>query len=252
MEPIGERSYDLRGRHLAIAMPSMDGRMPLRMAAELLRLLPILAKHGVDLSFHQVSSNALINSARNMLAAAFLTDERCTDMLFLDSDIVIKAEDVVRLLCHTTEKEFVGATYRKKIDELAFHGRLLGEVDEATGLLRADRVPGGCVMVRRAVFEKLMPVFADFKYESDKISEEGLQFDNKYLYDFFSIMVVDRRLVGEDYMFSLRFHSIGGEVWLDPMISLTHIGQKDYEGRFADFLEASKHGDQRHAARHDI
>lgn len=249
MEPVGTISADLRGRHLVVAIPSMDGRLPLRMAAELLRLLPMLGTYGVRFSLHQVSSNSLINSARNQLVAAFMTEQTATDLLFLDSDIVIKAEDILRLMVMATEKELVAATYRKKEDKVAFHGRLLGERCEKTGLLRADRVPGGCTLIRRSVFPRMFKVFSDFKYDDE--AKHSLGFDDQYLYDLFSIMVVEHRLIGEDIMFSLRFHSIGGGVWIDPTISLIHIGSKDYEGRLSDLLELSN-GDQQHVAPDDV
>lgn len=247
------REYNLRGRHLVVAVPAMDGRLPLRMVGELLKLLPLLAKHGVAFSLHQVSQCALINSARNQLVAAFMSDPTATDHLFLDSDIIIKAEDIVRLLCHATVKDVVAATYRKKEDKVTYHGHLLNISDPETGLLKADRAPTGCLLIRREVYTKMMDVFADFKYSDDRpgVNAGGLNFDDSYLYDLFSIMVVDGRLIGEDYFFTLRYHSIGGEIWIDPMIPLIHIGNKDYEGRFADSLGAVN-DDKRDAESNDV
>jgi hypothetical protein len=52
-------------------------------------------------------------------------------------------------------------------------------------------------------------------------------------YNFFSYGPLQE---GEDYMFCDLWRSVGGEVWIAPNIEVTHVGEKEYVGRFGDQL----------------
>jgi hypothetical protein len=41
---------------------------------------------------------------------------------------------------------------------------------------------------------------------------------------------VDRRYLSEDYTFCRRWQEIGGDIWLDPTISLNHYGHFCFQG----------------------
>jgi len=41
---------------------------------------------------------------------------------------------------------------------------------------------------------------------------------------------VDRRYLSEDYTFCRRWQEIGGDIWLDPSISLNHYGHFCFQG----------------------
>jgi hypothetical protein len=40
----------------------------------------------------------------------------------------------------------------------------------------------------------------------------------------------DRRYLSEDYTFCRRWQEIGGDIWLDPSISLNHYGSFCFQG----------------------
>ena len=51
-------------------------------------------------------------------------------------------------------------------------------------------------------------------------------------YALFDTMIdpVDRRYLSEDYTFCRRWQEIGGDIWLDPSISLNHYGHFCFQG----------------------
>jgi hypothetical protein len=49
----------------------------------------------------------------------------------------------------------------------------------------------------------------------------------------------DKRYLSEDYTFSRRWQDIGGEIWLDPSISLNHYGSFNFQGNPAQIIQVS-------------
>jgi hypothetical protein len=47
-----------------------------------------------------------------------------------------------------------------------------------------------------------------------------------------------RHKYGEDYSFCKRWRDMGGQVWVDPSISMGHLGTKIWKGRLADCFVA--------------
>jgi hypothetical protein len=51
-------------------------------------------------------------------------------------------------------------------------------------------------------------------------------------YALFDTMIdpIDKRYLSEDYTFCRRWQKIGGDIWLDPSISLNHYGSFCFQG----------------------
>ena len=49
-----------------------------------------------------------------------------------------------------------------------------------------------------------------------------------YFFDYFTIQAVGGAVVGEDASFCAKWRSVGGKVWLDPTIRLTHHGMHEF------------------------
>ncbi len=79
-------------------------------------------------------------------------------MLFVDSDMTMPPDALVRLLAH--QKEICGATYNKKVFPYETLGRLCGpmptedQVREG-GLRRAELLPTGLLLIKMSVFDKI-------------------------------------------------------------------------------------------------
>ncbi len=93
--------------------------------------------------------NDLVEHARNLKADY---------LMMIDTDMVIPPDTVVRLLRHN--KDVVGATYNKRVPPYETLGKLKGpkpseEELRAGGLREAELLPGGCLLIKMTVFDRI-------------------------------------------------------------------------------------------------
>lgn len=172
--------------------------------------------------------------ARNAVVTEFVKSD-CTDLVMIDSDISWRAGDLTRLVAH--KKEFVAACYRGKTDEKDLYfiqwpekKELYTDPDTGFPLLKVDGTAIGFCRLTRACVEKLVESlnghhYIDPLYPDDKIH---------WLIDF------ERRdgaRLEEGYSLCRRWRELGGDVWIDPMLNLGHMGLKVFESNMIEFLE---------------
>lgn len=121
-----------------------------------------------------------------------------THLFWLDSDMVVPPSVIGELLRH--DKDVVGATYLRKV---APYG-LIGQIGQAEGRLKpATLMPGGCMLVRAEVYNKLPWPW----YYEEQI--EGV-------------------LQSEDFGFCKKATANGYEIWCDINLSqrVAHVGSQ--------------------------
>lgn len=158
---------------------------------------------------------------RNTAATDFLSTD-CTHYLNIDTDMVFRALHARRLI--EDDVDVVGGLYPKKAQgKIQWVCNALPhrpEPDER-GLLPLKHVGTGFLMVKRAVFEKMVET------DGDKIGYLEAEID-KPNYDFFQmpLVMVDgkRRKLSEDWYFCERAAQLGFTVYGDTKVILRHIG----------------------------
>ena len=215
-----------RGK-LLIATPfySMQGWSPY--ISSLVASIRVLERAGVEWSFINHSGDSYIDRARNSIANDFMVSE-FDDLLFIDSDMGWDEVGFARILC--AKADFVGAGYPCK-NRWDFYGCILhtdGSVAHKPivndqGLLRAHAIPMGLTRINKRVFSLLSVVQRD-NYYMDR--------GRKY-FDFFGRMPP----MGEDVSFCRRWTDTGGEIWVEPRVSMVHCGYKPYQGNYDKFLQ---------------
>ena len=153
-----KRPIDLNGRKLMIAIPAYDGRVNIKTAIALAKLTPETNKFGVTLYISQISGCSLITKARNALVADFLETDADT-LLFVDSDVIITPEAVLRLLAISKGKDITAGVYPRRGADRKFFMDI--HVDEDTdqlvfdenGMLQIRRIGTGFMMIQRHVLE---------------------------------------------------------------------------------------------------
>jgi len=183
------------------------------------------------------SSN--LPKARNLLAARFLATDY-TDCLFIDSDMGWSANSVLRLLA--SDKPVIAGVGRKKVDkpnsdpnvwcchfEPAAGHRL---VQDEMGNVQLSRVGTGFMKISRSVFEAMMAAHPEWKRDGDPEMEPDVRAN---YYQFFKFDDVTE--LGEDYYFCERWRELGGTVWIDPSINLSHTGEKSWGGKISELME---------------
>lgn len=189
------------------------------------------------------SSN--IPKARNTLAARFLATPGFTDAIYIDDDMGWSANSVLRLLA--SDKPVIAGVGRKKVDKPNSDPNVWcchfdasaaeGLVQDEMGAIRLPRVGTGFIKIAREVFERMIAAHPDWKREGDPEMEAAVKAN---YYRFFKFD--DETELGEDYYFCERWRELGGEVWIDPSIVLSHVGEKAWTGKIAEIMEAAPGG----------
>ena len=227
-----EQGYDLAGKSIFIALPAYDFKVSLKLAVSLARFAQHAMKHGIDIQIGSVCGCSVVSRARNLLVQDLL-ESSCDYLLFIDSDINFEPEDIFRLMAwgENPKMGIVAAVPRTRSTEKVYIATLdHDENNDLTmnrmGLVRAKRVATAFMLVRRNVFEDMVAAHPEWKYQDTRSNREV-----PCLFDFH---LADEGYIGEDFLFCDRARELGHEVWIDPTISLGHMGVQEYVGNFGD------------------
>lgn len=223
------KSVDLKGRSLFVAIPAYDGKLNIKTSFALAQLMPKALSLGVSVFLSDMSGCSIITMARNSLVNEFLKTD-ATDMLFIDSDVIVTPDDVLRLMCQHTGRDVTAGMYPRRASDKRFFLDMYhddnGDLEFDGSLMRANRVGTGFMMISRAIIEKMIAAHPEWQYEN----KDG----NGKVAALFDFAIKDGNFVGEDYLFCDRVREIGGTIWVDVDISLPHIGTQAFTNNFRE------------------
>jgi hypothetical protein len=232
--------------HVMIATPTSRGLcVPYVMG--IVATIETLIRFGVKTDFHLLADDCHVDDARNKIFREFLTTP-CTDLLFIDSDMGWRPQDVLRLL--SAPGDIVAGIYRHKneVETYPFHpGSNTGpRTANEHGLFEMPKVPTGFMRIRREVIEAL------HKWEVDKgrvfwdspedeatgkipiaaICERAFASEMKL-----SIEVGDHsnRHSG-DLVLCLKARHLGFKCFADLEMQFDHVGEQAWTGNLGNFL----------------
>lgn len=223
------QSYDLAGRSLFIGIPAYDFKVSLKLAVSLAKLAQQLPQHGIDLQIGSICGCSVVSRARNLLVKDFL-DSSCTDLMFIDADINFEPDHVLRLMAWAGDPRMaiVGGVPRTRKTNKVYIAQLDQDDEGLTmnsmGLVRAKRIATAFMLIRREVLERLVSENPQWNYYDHST--------DRHLNAVFDFLVTEEGYMGEDYLFCDRAREIGYQVWIDPTITLGHMGVQEYEGDF--------------------
>lgn len=250
---------ELRQFFPVVVSPSHDGKFFQNYVLSMLNLTIEAERAGMRLQvlFHQGES--LVTRARNNCVAQFLANPHWTHLFWIDADIGFSAQAAFRLLLSgydiaagvyplkrenwpaegvaggTTQQQFEATFTRYTVNAKASEATSRVELDiQPDGFMKMDEAPTGFMVIKRAVFERLMASYPDLSYVPDSIGEANLGLH----YRFFDVMVdpVTRRYLSEDYGFCRLWSGLGESIYIDANSNLSHQGAKLYRGDFANSL----------------
>lgn len=244
--------------------PSHDGKFFGNYTRSIVNMVIQAERLGMPLQVYFHEGESLVTRARNNCVAAFLAQPEWTHLFWVDSDIGFSAEAAFRLLLSgydiasgvyplkrdnwpadgvaagTTCAQFEATYTRYTVNAPAGSGDNGGTVDllvQPDGFMKVTEAPTGFMVIKRAVFERLMAHYPELQYVPDSIGvpDQGLH------YRFFDVMVdpVTRRYLSEDYGFCRLWEGLGESIYVDAQSNLTHQGGKTYRGNFAASLQTS-------------
>ena len=207
----------------------------------------------------QLFKSSLVTQGRNLSVGGFM-ESKHTHLLFIDSDIDFEAKSIQAMV--DKDKDVISVPYPMKTFnwdkmfanfkegkiknpiELAMNGntypmRLPNEdnFNIENGCIEVSHSPTGCMLIKRSVIEKMIEKYPEMRISQPTIIN-GKPVEKPFLYNFFDTMFnpVDHTYMGEDFAFCKRWKDIGGKCHaiIDQLI--THVGEHQYSGRFADEL----------------
>lgn len=215
----------------------------------LFQLILALKEQKIDASFYPITFESLISRGRNAAVAHFMSSEDYTHLLFIDSDIEFKPEDVFRLIM--ANKPVISAGYPQKwlhtgkmeqvfsqkpvqenpLELCTIHSTHLFPYDQEIGeIMTAKYCTTGFLLIQREVIQKMMDAYPERQYKND--IDGYMSADSRYFYDLFTVEVNKdtKKYESEDYGFSRLWTSIGGEIHIATNISLKHYGWYGFSG----------------------
>ena len=249
---------ELRKSKFFVATPCYGGQLNEPYFRSTIKLMTFMNQHQIPLAFGTIANESLVTRARNVLVAYFLNSDY-THLLFIDADIEFQMEDILKLWYH--DRDVVVGAYPKKgvawsrirenlisdpskkytDDEICAFGsdyavnfkfidKEAKSVAVENGLIKLHDAGTGFMMIKREAILKMLKAYPELRYNNDVALGNQDLGDN--FYALFDTMIdpIDRRYLSEDYTFCRRWQELGGDIWLDPSISLNHYGHFRFAG----------------------
>jgi len=238
--------------------------------ASLLETVGLLRHFGIEVSVQFCKNDSLVSRARNNLIAKALYLKNTTHVMFIDNDIGWDPSSILKLLIankpivagiyplknydwqkllkdplnpynsnviqswitkknNSQLKDFVDDEQMIQFNLLKYNVNYLNNYLEIeNNLTKVKHAPTGFMMIQRNVLEKMMQAFPSTKY-TDDVSFLNPP-ENEYAYALFDCGVENDHYYSEDWLFCHRWQKMGGDVWIDVSINLTHTGIEVYKG----------------------
>jgi len=225
---------DLTKIKLAICTPVAGGLEP-EYVRSIIELLNLCSANGIECAwdFSTVGSNS---TAKNMLAAQFLSDTTFSHCLFVDGYLKFEAASIIRMIA--CDVPFVGCTYRhKNADLLEFVVMATQEQLDApthAGMLKVSAIGGGLMLFQRQTIERLVAAFPELRFTCNGTPAIGI-FDEWTDPD-------TRSRCSEDIAVCHRMRLLGIDIHVLVDAKTTHYGRGNggWPGNFASLLSAMK------------
>lgn len=256
--------------HICIMTPCYGGVCYINYVHSLMTTMDMCRQHGIQITVEFCKNDSLVSRARNNLVAKAMSHSEVTHLLFIDADITWNATDIFKLLL--ADKYLVGGVYplkkynwenlsnkiypyenvvKKWVDkkngsqlknivsdhDMIQYNMLKYNVNFLESVLKIDKnlakvrhIATGFMMIKRETITKMFEAFPQTKYEDDVGFLQGKENDNAYA--LFDCGVEEGHYFSEDWLFCHRWTKMGGNVYLDVSINLTHTGVEDFKGSF--------------------
>lgn len=225
----------LKKQKLFVATPCYGGMCTGTYARSVTDLIATFQRHGINVQLYSLFNESLITRARAYACDEFLRSDS-THLLFIDSDIGFKADDVLVTMALMKDEQYdvVGAPYPKKciawekikiaVDK-GYAEKNPNDLENFTGDFVFNPVPGttqfridepaemleigtGFMMIRRSVLDDFRKAYPRYEYRPDHIRTE--LFDGSRMISMFFQAEVDRPFLELPYRKALEEIAAGG------------------------------------------
>lgn len=220
-----------------ILTPAYGGMVTAGFHRSLLTSTIELLAEGIALESEILENQSLLPLARNtLLNEAY--KRKPDDIIWIDTDMVWEPDTLRQLLKH--DVDVVGSACRKKIpDNVQFNFQLFKEKSfepDEKGLIEVRRLGTGFLRMSRKAYTHL--------WENDKKYEvQGVMGSNVFEIGIWQ----GRELLSEDFIVCEKLLERGFKVFMDPNLTVGHVGTFNYWADVKDFFKKLKEqtGDQK-------
>lgn len=253
--------------NISILTPCYGSSCFTQYVSSLLKTTTHLNALGINYTVQFCNGDSLVQRARNNMVANAMVDQEMTHILFIDADIEWSSTEILKLLLADTgivgglyplkhfywerllDKGIIEKWQSKKEspflshipDDVLIQNRLLKynfnrkvsddqSIEVQNNLAEVRHIATGFMLIKREVIECMQKAFPSSKYTDDAgyLTEEG----KKYAYALFDCAVEDGLYISEDWMFCQRWVNMGGKIFANVTINLSHIGIQPFQGNF--------------------
>jgi hypothetical protein len=221
---MAKMEINVAGAFPMLGMPTHRD-LPVETVRSLLQTQALLLTRGMPMALQTQSGGSIVHHARTHCAYNFLKSE-CTHLFFVDSDMEWDAEDFFRFVALGCVMECVCATYTRKKDEPEFFVDTQGKAltNNEYGCIPVQGAGLGFTIIQRKVMEQIGAKQPVLKYAG--IDEP--------IPRYFRCDEIDGEARGEDHAFFADVRELGYKVYLDPTVTLGHVGSKVYKASIMD------------------
>ena len=222
-----EQANNIQKSFLAICVPCYGGQVTEKHYVSMMSYTIACMKNDMTFSIETLANESLVTRARNNLVAKMMMNPKTTHLMFVDADVGFAPESVYKLIGHN--KDVVGGIYPKKTFEpdYVFNPSLDSKRDG--DLIEVDDIGTGFLLIKREVIQKMFDNFPDLKYRNNiNINSEA----EPFMYALFDTHI-DKETstyLSEDYTFCNRWRELGGKIYADTSIQLSHTGYYSFQG----------------------
>lgn len=230
-----------------LCTPSLFRVPQLEYQMSVMKTMNLLMQHNIAMDTCFVGGDAFIGKARNGLVQSFIetwkTDLPADVLVFIDDDQAWEEMAFLRIILDP--HEIIGVAIPKKCDSdpQTFNNVMLDMDDKGNcyvegGLLRASQIGSGFIAIKRPAIEKMMKAYPQ-RYSPGDGGVHPLHynfFEPKIIWDEKDPMVTGQ-FWGEDLLFCKKWCALGEHIWIDPNVSVEHIGRKSWQGNFMQHLQ---------------
>jgi len=226
-----------------ISTPCYDAMMTMQYTISLLNLIQIMQRSNIDFVIDFIGNESLIPRARNNSLNKFIKSD-CTHLFFIDSDIQFQPDAF--LDCFNLNKDVVCCGYPKKgynwnkfmysimneqssnesLDSRGLDFAFNPQYDASNNIIKtgdfikAKHASTGFMLIKREILEKLYEKHTELEIITDNLSQ-----NTETICGLFCCMIKNKQYLSEDFSFCERVNDIGGEVWINTIHNLNHIGK---------------------------
>lgn len=198
-------------------------------AQSLLKTGMLFQQQGIPLEVTFLTNCSVVDVARSILASQFL-ELKYDLLMMIDSDQTWEPEYIIRLMELSEHMDIICGLYPPKIEPITFY--VASEENEPFdmnewGCIPTSGIGLGFTMVTRRVIEDLANV-------SNKTYSGAMK---KHFYNMFHCDMTTPEFIGEDVGFFRDCKKLGYQSWIDPTLSIGHVGSKVYQGNVMDIID---------------